>query len=125
MTDSKRTSKFGSKLSWATSLLAASTSLLMQEASACVQVTLTSIENSNGAITDYQTNEDEIYTWFGVGEYFIFTYKNTFRRNQKRTIDERMISMPCFNADVFYIDMTEEDDLISEKSQVMMACKNF
>ena len=33
--------------------------------------------------------------------------------------------MPCFNDQVFYIDMTEQDDFVNEKSQVVMACKNF
>mmetsp|Transcript_42844 Transcript_42844/g.56633 ORF Transcript_42844/g.56633 Transcript_42844/m.56633 type:complete len:142 (-) Transcript_42844:1578-2003(-) len=33
--------------------------------------------------------------------------------------------MPCFHEDVFYIDMTEKDDFVNEKSQIVMACKNF
>ena len=123
--DSKRAIKGSSKRNWAVSLLAASAPLLMREAGACVQVSLTSVENTNGVITDYQTNEDEIYTWFGVGEYFLFTYRNDFRRNQKRTVDPALISMPCFHDDVFYIDMTEQDDFVNEKSQIVMACKNF
>ena len=36
-----------------------------------------------------------------------------------------MFSFPCFHEDVFYIDMTEFDTFVNEKSQVMLACKNF
>lgn len=102
---------------WASALLAGISN-------ACVQVTLKSVVN-NGYITDTMTAQDEIYTWFGVDDYFLFTYKNTFKRNQGRLVDPGLISMPCFHESVFYIDMTEKDDITDEKSQIVMACKNF
>lgn len=112
---------FGSKLSWASALVLAGAGIV----NACVQVSLTSIKNTNGVITDYQTPEDEIYIWFGVSEYMIFTYRNNFKRDQEHMLADGDISIPCFHEAVFYIDMTEMDDFVNEKSQIMLACKNF
>ena len=64
----------GRERSWAKALLLAGTSLV-QLADACVQVTLKSVKNHNGVITDFQSPEDEIYFWMGVGRWFVFTLK--------------------------------------------------
>ena len=62
---------FKRQMCWASALMAGLSN-------ACVQVTLTSVENSNGVITDYQSIEDEILAWIGVDNYFFYTYMQKF-----------------------------------------------
>lgn len=63
--------------------------------------------------------------WFGVDEYFLFTYQEDFEENQEHLVDPTLISMPCFHEGVFWIEMKEKDDFVNEESQSMLACKNF
>lgn len=46
---------------------------------ACVQMNLLNVYNS-GQITDYVSEEDEIEMKIGVGEDFVFTLANDFRK---------------------------------------------
>ena len=94
-------------------------------ATACVQVDLVSIANTNGQITDYQSAEDELSVWMGVGEDILFTWKNTMTPWQEYKFPDGFVTIPCFNDGVFYIETTEVDEAISDKTQVMIACKNF
>ena len=48
---------------------------------ACVQVDLRSVENTNDTITDYETNEDELNTWIGVGEEVLYTWTAEMQRS--------------------------------------------
>ena len=61
--------------SWATSLLLAG-SIGPQLADACVQLDLIKIENSNGVITDYLSQEDELKVWLGVGDDILISWSN-------------------------------------------------
>lgn len=98
---------------------------LLEVAQACVQVDLRSIKNTNGVITDYESPEDELIVWFGVGEGVLYTWKNTMMENQERAFPKGVISLPCFYDEVFYIEVTEDDAFVSDKSQINLACKNF
>ena len=85
-------------------------------AQACVQVELQSIHNSNGQITDYETPEDELSVWFGVGDSVLFTWKHTMEENQKREFPKGAITLPCFYDQVFYLELTELDVFINEQN---------
>ena len=69
----------GGLKSWTGALAAFASMIGLTEA--CVQVDLRSIHNSNGLITDYETPEDELSVWFGVGQSVLFTWKNTMTAN--------------------------------------------
>ena len=58
---------------WARAFCAGSA--LLQIAEACVQIDLVSVKNSNGVITDFMSQEDELSAWFGVGEQILFTWR--------------------------------------------------
>ena len=90
-----------------------------------MQVSLTKISNSNGVITDYESPTDEILVWFGIGQYFVFTYMNDFLPGMEYAFDPSYISMPCFHDDIIYIDLKERDRWVNEKSRITLACKNF
>lgn len=99
-------------------------SFMLSVAEACVQVTLNSIRNT-GVITDYETNEDELSVWMGVGSDILYTWKSTMTANQERKFAPGLVTIPCFYDEVFYIEATEIDDFANDKSQVSLMCKNF
>jgi len=51
--------------------------MLVGLTTACWQVEVQQIAN-NGTITDYQSDEDEIFMWFGVGSFVFYEYQNNF-----------------------------------------------
>ena len=106
-------------------LLFGTASLMAGLTDACVQVDLVSIANTNGQITDYQSKQDELSVWIGVDEDILFTWKNNMEPWQQYDFRPGFITVPCFNEGVFYIETTEIDEAISDKTQVMIACKNL
>ena len=54
----------------------AASSVLMQTANACVQADIISISNTNGVITDYESNEDELAVWMGVNDDIMITWQD-------------------------------------------------
>ena len=68
----QRSKLFTSKTGGLFTTLAAS--LMMQSARSCVQVDLESISNTNGVITDSQTQEDELFVWFGINADVMITW---------------------------------------------------
>lgn len=116
----------GRRCSFASSVLTFATGWLLAGLSeACVQVDLVSIANTNGKVTDYQSTQDELSVWIGVDEDILFTWKNTMEPWQQYDLRPGFITVPCFNEGVFYIETTELDEAISDKTQVMIACKNL
>ena len=49
-------------------------------AQACVQIDLISIKN-DGVITDFETPEDDLSVWLGVGDDALYTWKGTMTPN--------------------------------------------
>ena len=83
------------------------------------------MQNSNGKITDYLTEDDEIGVWIGVGELFMYLYQNLFLPNQVDLFPSRAISFPCFKNEAMYISMIETDGYVSDRAQVSLECNNL
>lgn len=96
-----------------------------QKVQACLQVDLLSMSNSNGQITDYLTEDDEIGVWIGVGELFMYLYQNLFLPNQVDPFPSQAVSFPCFKNEAMYISMVETDGYVSDRAQVSLECNNL
>ena len=102
--------------SFAASLVAASTMILMQAAKACVQVELLSIKNTNGVITDYESPEDELAVFFGVSSDVMIVWSDTMTIWQEHFFSSGIVTMPCFNESVLWIEIEEQDNSVTDFS---------
>ena len=110
------------RLSWISLALLATTS------EACVQVTLQSIANTNGQITDFQSPEDELYVWMGVSRDVMITWNDTMRKYDTKSFTPGIVTFPCFHDSTLWIEMEEQDTFKSEsisKIIFVSACKNY
>ena len=111
------------RTSW--NLISLASALLVATTDACVQVTLETIANTNGRITDFQTPEDELYVWMGVSKEVMITWKNDIHAWESFSFSPGIVTMPCFHESVLWIEMEEQDTFAIEKTQIAMACKNL
>ena len=107
-----------------TSLLAAG-ALLASESQACMQLTLWTVTNSNGIITDFQSPEDELYGLFGIGEDFLVSWKDSIVPNEVKQFGFNMMTLPCFSDEVFWIQLEETDQTIPDMAQISLHCKHL
>ena len=85
----------------------AASSVLMQTANACVQADIISISNTNGVITDYESNEDELAVWMGVNDDIMITWQDTIVPFEEKLFPTGVLTFPCFDASVFWIEVEE------------------
>ena len=76
---------------------------------------LRKISNANGEITDYQTSEDELKVWFAIGEIVLYKWDNDLEPYTQFFYDEGIISLPCYDSEVFWMRVTEVDTLIPDR----------
>ena len=98
--------------------------ILALSTKACQQVEVLEISN-DGVITDYETPEDEIYMFFGVGTYVFYEYQNDFRAGMAVEMPEKAMVLPCFYNEPFYFQVTEIDKRTNETAQAVLDCKNL
>ena len=70
---------------------------------ACVQVELESIANTNGKITDYLSDEDEIIARMGVDEYVYILWEGDIRKWATKRFNPNVVTLTCFHDSVFWI----------------------
>ena len=61
----------------------------------------------------------------GVNDDVMIIWKDTFRPNDVKEFDKGIITFPCFDASVLWIEVEEEDSYIVDKAQVAVACQNL
>ena len=76
---------------------------------ACRQVDLLKIKNSNGVLTDYEDGYDSLAVWMGVSEDIMITYTDTIVEFEIKEFSRGIITMPCFNDSVLWVEIEEQD----------------
>ena len=105
----------GSLMRWSTSVLASALLLFApKEVDACKQMDLRKIANTNGEITDYQTNSDELEVWFNIGKVVRYTWESKMNGYTQYFMDPGVISLPCYGTEVFWMLVKEKDTLQSD-----------
>ncbi len=104
----------GSLKTWASSLIASTFLFLTPTTDACVQMHLRKIANTNGKITDYQSNADELDVWFNIGRVVRYTWRSNMQKWTQYFLDEGVISLPCYDTEVFWMLVKEEDDFTND-----------
>ena len=107
------------------SIFTLASSLFAQSVRSCVQVDLESIANTNGVITDNQTSEDELFVWLGVSADVMITWQNSITPYEQQDFDPGVITLPCFQEGVLWIEMEEQDVFQIDKAQIAMSCHNL
>ena len=83
---------------------------------ACKQVDLFSIENANGVLTDYDDGYDTLSVWMGVSRDIMITWSDNIEEFEEKNFSPGIITMPCFNAGVLWIEIEEQDDFQIDKA---------
>jgi len=90
-----------------------------------VQADIIAISNTNGVITDFESNEDELAVWMGVNDDILITWRDTIVPNEEKAFPIGVLTFPCFYESVFWIELEEDDNFIIDKAQVAVDCKNL
>ncbi len=51
-----------------------------------------------------------------------YSFTNQFERNEKKEFPPGTMSFPCFSEELFWVFLTETDDIYDEVSQVFLEC---
>ena len=94
-------------------------------AQACMQVDLLSIKNANGMLTDNDDGFDSLAVWMGVNRDIMITWSDDVEQFEEKSFSPGVITMPCFNSSVLWIEMEEQDKVEVDKVQVAVACADL
>ena len=81
--------------------------------------------NESGDLTDFASMEDELDVKIGAGEHSQYLLHQEFQHHTRHDFDRGVVSLPCLDSEVFYVEMTELDPDGQDRTQTSLACKNL